>query len=238
MQLNICHLYPKHLSLYGDRGNVISLKYRAEQRNIYVNVQCCNPGDEINENTNILVIGGGQDADQRKIIQDLLRKKEQIKNLVENGCFLLAICGGYQLLGQYYETISERIEGLNLLDLYTVRATEGEKRIIGNVKVYSEIFGDLWGFENHGGRTFLGVELTPLAQVKQGGGNNNQDKTEGVFIKYKNGYILGTYCHCFLPRNPQVVDFMISHVLQKSPLQSLDDNIENLNKQHGLLLNY
>jgi CobQ-like glutamine amidotransferase family enzyme len=153
----------------------------------------------------------------------------------------LGICGGYQLLGKSYEAADGQVlEGLDLLDLTTRKAKAASKRIIGNVRVYSEVFGDLLGFENHGGRTYLGEGLKPLGKVLRGGGNNGEDGLEGVFQNYGKGLILGTYFHGFIPKNIQVADYLIQKITGNSYTQALiqDSVIENLNTLNGINLAY
>lgn len=207
--LHICHLYPVHMALYGDRGNVITLSHRARLRHIRTHVQLCMPGEPIDPRTRLIMIGGGQDNDQEKIVTDLLSRRSEMTDLLHGGCVLLAICGGYQLLGHYYETADRRIDGLGIVDLHTRRAGTGERRIIGNLLTVSERFGTMYGFENHGGRTYLGSELSPLATVRRGGGNNGTDLTEGVYVQYGAGLIVGTYIHTVLPRNPSLTDHLL-----------------------------
>lgn len=238
-ELNICYLYPRHMSLYGDRGNIFSLQYRANQRGISTNVQHCEPGEAIKPETNIIMLGGGQDVNQDTIYRDLLTRKQHITDLLNNGCIVLAICGGYQLMGEYYETDLGVLQGLELLDIYTEKQKEGEARIIGNLITESELFGKLWGFENHGGRTYLRESATPLARVLQGYGNNLTDRVEGCIKEFNNnGLIIGTYFHTFLPKNYQVTDYIIQRVLRLESLEPLDNSLEEANKAVGLGLSY
>lgn len=238
-EFEICHLYPKHMSLYGDRGNIFSLLYRAKARNINASVQFCGLGERISPSAKLIMLGGGQDSDQERIIPDLLSKRNELRDLIYSGAVFLGICGGYQLLGNYYETTTETIDGLGLLNIYTKRAKNKEKRIIGNMKAFSEKFGHMWGFENHGGRTYIN-DLEPLGKVLQGGGNNGQDKTEGVLAELEEGLVIGSYLHSFLPRNSKVTDFLIAKALkiQIEELLPLDDQIENENEKNGLSLAY
>ena len=261
--LNICHLYPKEMSLYGDRGNIIVLKYRAEERGINTSIQDCYINQEISGETNLIFLGGGQDSDQQKIQSDLLSKKNFIKNFLSNGGVFLAICGGYQFLGKYYEIFdsktnqSQIIQGLDLIDMYTESPTKNNnkykksKRIIGNLKTYSEILGsdsgcNLCGFENHAGRTYINFnninynnKLKPLARVIQGGGNNSVDKTEGVICEFDNsGFLLGTYMHSFLPRNIKIADFLIQKALKLSYLDPVENIFEEINQKNALKLKY
>ena len=232
----VTHLYPKQMSLYGDRGNILVLQKRAlEIFNLNLRVQNCLLGQKIDPQTKLIMLGGGQDYDQNKIIDHLLAHSNELKSLIQNGAFYLGICGGYQLLGEFYQTASgQKIQGLNLLNLWTVSPLEGESRIIGNLEAYSSQFGLLLGFENHGGHTFLGSKLQPLAQVKKGGGNNGQDGSEGVWQKYGKGWIMGTYLHGFLPKNYQVADFILQTISGFPPSKTSSSLLENLNRLERL----
>jgi CobQ-like glutamine amidotransferase family enzyme len=236
--LKITHLYPKHMSLYGDRGNIVVLSQKAVSQGLEVEVQNCSVGQSIQASVNVVFLGGGQDHDQEKIVKDLLPRKNQIKDLISEGTLFIGVCGGYQLLGEYYEDAAGNyLEGLNVLNFQTKKAKNNEKRIIGNVKALSKDFGELVGFENHGGRTFLSSGLNPLATVLEGGGNNAEDKTEGVFERLEKGYILGTYLHGFLPKNPQVADVLLN-LLFAEKADLINDSMESLNKQNALNLRY
>jgi hypothetical protein len=179
-------------------------------------------------------MGGGQDHEQNLLYDDLFKAKgEQLRAGIENGIVMLCVCGGYQLLGHYYEELNgSRVDGLGIIDFYT-KAEEG--RIIGDIVANSSFLGAqgldpvLVGFENHSGRTWLGDGIEPLAIVQKGGGNNGKDKTEGVI--YKN--TIGTYMHgSFLPKNPDVADWMLLTALQNKgynlqKLSSLNDQLAN-----------
>ncbi|MTI86276.1 MAG: glutamine amidotransferase [Firmicutes bacterium] len=226
--LKVCHLYPDLLNLYGDRGNVMAFSRRCSWRHIPVQVYQANLGDKLNfENFDFLFIGGGSDREQTLLAADLTRQVDSLKRAIEDGLVVLAICGGYQLLGQYYQMPDGRkIPGLGILDLYT---HSGSKRLIGNVAVEMELAGKkvkVTGFENHGGKTFLnGVE--PLGQVLAGNGNNGTDHQEGA--RYKNAFC--SYLHGpLLPKNPALTDHMISLALERKGMDStivpLDDSFE------------
>lgn len=225
MNLKIAHLYPELLNLYGDRGNIISLKKRAEWRGIDVEVKEYKLADEIDfENIDILFIGGGSDREQLLVCQRLKEIKKDFKNYVENNGVVTAICGGYQLLGKYYKMKDETVEGLEILDIYT---ESGEGRLIGNVVIETEFLDrPIVGFENHGGRTYI-ENHNPLGKVVYGNGNNDNDKAEGVL--YKN--VIGTYLHGPLfPKNPHLCDYIIKKALQNKygevELEELDDSVE------------
>ncbi len=231
LKINIAHLYPKLLNIYGDMGNIVTLTKRCQWRNIEVNVDTVNTGDTIDtEKYDLYFIGGGQDKQQIQVAQELQKRKESLKEAAEKNAVFLAICGGYQLLGHYYRPHNaERLDGIGLLDAYTVA---GNKRFIGNVTAKIITPGTaretLVGFENHSGLTYLQGETKPLAKILTGNGNNGKDKTEGA--RFKN--IFGTYLHgSLLPKNPHFADLLITLALEKRyndriELQKLDDDIE------------
>jgi lipid II isoglutaminyl synthase (glutamine-hydrolysing) len=237
MELNICHLYPDLLNVYGDIGNILILKYRAEQRGIKVNVVNTSINDEFNpDNYDIVFFGGGQDYEQSIVSDDLIKnKKAAIKNYIENEKVFLAICGGYQLLGDYYTTPEgEKLEGLSILPIHT---EGGSTRFIGNIVIYNEDFKETYvGFENHSGRTYIG-NLKPLGKALLGYGNNGEDGYEGCI--YKN-----TYCSYFhgslLSKNPELADRLILTALNKKYiniyLSPIDDTYEIKAKDHILKL--
>ncbi len=234
----ITHLYPQHMSLYGDRGNITVLAYKAKLAGIEVVVQNCSIGEKIDPKAQIILLGGGQDNDQEIIKSDLLKRKNELSDLIGNGSTFLGICGGFQLLGKSYQTADgKEIEGLNFLNMQTINAKPHEKRIIGNAIAESPLFGKLIGYENHGGRTFLPPELKPLGKIVQGGGNNGQDKTEGILTELDKGLILGTYFHGFLAKNPQVANYLLKRFFPslKMPALSL---LESMNQINNLQLNY
>jgi len=227
MELNICHLYPDLLNVYGDMGNILVIKHRAEQRGVNVNLINVSIGDSFNgSNYDIVFFGGGQDYEQSIVSKDLIEtKKEGIQDYIEQGKVFLSICGGYQLLGKYYTTPDgEKLEGLGILDIYSIA---GDKRFIGNTIIYNEEFNETYvGFENHSGRTYTG-NLKPLGIVKVGYGNNGEDKKEGCI--YKNTYC--TYFHgSLLSKNPELADRLITTALKfkydEVALTKLDDTLE------------
>lgn len=225
MTLNIAHLYPDLLNLYGDRGNIAALSLRAQWRGIEANVTEYTLESEIDfGNTDIIFVGGGSDREQKLVCSRLLEMKDKIIDFAENGGCIVAVCGGYQLLGKYYKLGDETIEGLGLLDIVTER---GEGRLIGNVVIKTDFLErPVVGFENHGGRTEING-CTPLGKVMYGKGNNGTDKTEGVI--YKN--VIATYLHGpLLPKNPHLCDYIIKKSLYNKygdiELEKLDDTAE------------
>ena len=232
MELKICHMYPDVLNLYGDRGNVICMKSRLERRGIDCAVTRLPIGSAASlAGFDLVFIGGGQDFEQQVLLDDLHRgKAQEIKSAIADGVTFLTICGGYQMLGSYYETYDgKRCDFIGALDLYTVGS---KTRMIGNYKFKcSESAGGsvVVGFENHSGKTHLGSGVEPLGTVLAGFGNNGEDGTEGAH--YKN--VFGTYSHGpMLPKNPEFCDMLLATALErrygKAELAPLDDALELL----------
>jgi hypothetical protein len=222
--------------LYGDRGNVTALKRRSEWRGIDVKIFNVTLGDSfVPEDYDIVFLGGGQDYEQEIIQQDLLKgKSTEIKNAIKNDRIFLCICGGYQLLGNYYKTWDgKEIKFLGALNLWTIG---GKKRMIGNLVFECDFLksdnydGRIVGFENHSGRTYLGDEVKPLGRVIRGHGNNGEDDCEGAV--YKN--VFCSYSHgSLLPKNPKLTDHLLTLALKQKykdfvSLQPLDDVFEEL----------
>ncbi len=235
--LTIAWLYPDLMSTYGDRGNIITLQKRCEWRGIEVKIKEYPVGFEIAELTSsdILFMGGGEDRQQKIVGQDMKGEKAlALSQMIKAGVPGLYVCGAYQFLGKYYkEADGTIINGLNILDLYTESPSRETPRLIGNV-VAEVTIGEnttkniIVGFENHGGRTYLGKDIKPLGKILKGFGNNGEDGFEGVL--YKN--TIGTYFHGpLLPKNPILADFLISSALehkynQKISLLPLNDTLE------------
>ena len=228
--LNIVHLYPDLLNLYGDRGNIQCLRMRCKWRGIDAQVIECNLDDHPNlASADIVLLGGGSDREQQIVCTRLQKIRRDLHDYVEDGGSLLAICGGYQLLGHYYDTADGRMEGLSLVDLYT---EQGSPRLISNIILRNEslpdalpgVFPDhlpyeIVGFENHGGRTYIGSNM-PFGKVLHGHGNNEKDACEGVL--YRN--VIGTYLHGpLLPKNPHVCDLILHRALNRKYSVSLTD---------------
>ena len=205
MELNICHLYPDLLNVYGDVGNILVLKHRAEERGIKVNVVDVSLNDKFNKDEiDIVFFGGGQDYEQSIVSEDLKNNKEEVlRQYIEEDKVLLAICGGYQLLGKHYISPNgEKLQGLGILDIYT---EGGEKRLIGNTVIYNEDFDETYvGFENHSGRTFING-LKPLGKCIHGYGNNGEDGYEGCI--YKNTFCTISTDHYFQKILSLQIDF-------------------------------
>ena len=215
-RLRLGHLYPHEMSIYGDRGNVLSLADRSRRRGIEMEVLEIERGEVDMEEIDIFFIGGGQDLDQDLVARDLAGPKRQaLADAVDAGAALLAVCGGYQFLGSHYTTVDgTRLPGLGLIDLGT---EAGEKRAIGNVLLETDVPGlepaTLVGFENHAGRTYLGPGLQPLGRCLVGNGNNGADGHEGVVA----GTVIGTYLHgSLLPKNPHLTDRLLEIALRRT----------------------
>jgi lipid II isoglutaminyl synthase (glutamine-hydrolysing) len=238
MKLTIHHLYADMMNLYGDRGNVIAIKKRAEWRNIPVDIVDVGLGENIKptSSADLILFGGGQDREQALLASDLSGTKgADLRAIVEDGGVVLGVCGGYQLMGHYYETPEgERLPGVGIFDMHTRPRREDEARLIGNVLARvrapedegSGAVREIVGFENHGGRTELG-ETEPLAEVIVGYGNNGCDDTEGA----RRLNVYGTYLHgSLLPKNPWLTDQLLLNALrrvdEKIELEPLDDAAE------------
>jgi CobQ-like glutamine amidotransferase family enzyme len=239
-RLRIAHLYPDHMNIYGDRGNVITLRQRCAWRGIDAEVVPVGPGASLSwGDIDIAFFGGGQDSGQALIAEDfVVRQGPGLREAIGQGLALLAICGGYQLLGHYFLThTGERLPGVGALDVHTVG---GEARLIGNIVVEATL-GDrqtpgagqpvsvrLVGFENHSGRTYLGAGVRPLGRVLAGHGNNGEDGSEGAVYRHT----IGCYMHgSLLPKNPQLADYLIGVALRRrygpgADAAPLDDTLE------------
>ena len=226
MKITIGHLYPDLLNLYGDRGNIQCLMKRCQWRGIEAETIPFELEDEIDfSKLDIVLLGGGSDREQMLVCEKLKEIQKDFKAYVENYGVVIAICGGYQLLGNYYKTEQGTMKGLELVDLYT---EQGEGRLIDNIVLQSDLFDmPIVGFENHGGRTYI-KDNKPLGKVLYGAGNDGKSGYEGVV--YKN--VIGTYLQGpLLPKNPQIADWLISHALEqkygkKIELAPLDDSQE------------
>ena len=226
MKITIGHLYPDLLNLYGDRGNIQCLMKRCQWRGIEAETIPFELEYEIDfSKLDIVLLGGGSDREQMLVCEKLKEIQKDFKAYVENYGVVIAICGGYQLLGNYYKTEQGTMKGLELVDLYT---EQGEGRLIDNIVPQSDLFDmPIVGFENHGGRTYI-KDNKPLGKVLYGAGNDGKSGYEGVV--YKN--VIGTYLHGpLLPKNPQLADWLISHALEqkygkKIELAPLDDSQE------------
>lgn len=253
MQVRLLTLFPERMNIYADRGNATFLRRRCEWREIDFEERGATIGERVDPGAHDLIyIGGGQDADQRAVAEDLLaNKRRALTEATERGVPLLAVCGGFQLLGESYALEGEELPGLGLADLRTVR-TPGP-RLVGNVTIESALephpavtgvpLGPgggplLTGFENHGGRTQLGESAVALGRVLRGHGNNGEDGTEGVLA----GSVIGTYLHGpLLPKNWWLADHLIAVALEcrygETPaLKPLPDALERAANERALKL--
>lgn len=203
-EIVILQLYPQDMNIYGDWGNVLTLKRRLEWHGYSPKLIDYNPGDIFPANVDIVVGGGGQDSGQDIVQNDLFSIGTKLHALAHKETPMLMICGLYQLFGKFFKTQDGHIiEGINLLDIET---HAGPERLVGNIIVESHDFGELIGYENHSGQTFLGKQAAPIGRVIKGAGNNGQDETEGA--RFKN--VIGSYMHgSLLPKNPSLADFLI-----------------------------
>jgi CobQ-like glutamine amidotransferase family enzyme len=227
--VRVCALYPELMNIYADRGNLLLLRRRCEWRGIGFSLHSSGLGEPLDPDAaDLLYIGGGQDRDQRLCAFDVAEvKREGLHAAAARGVAMLAVCGGYQLLGHAYQLGAETLPGAGLADLRTVRS-DGP-RLIGNVAIEVDLDGDpahprvLAGFENHGGHTHLGPDAQPLGRVLRGHGNNGADGLEGVRI----GNVVGTYLHGpLLPKNVWLADWLIARALGREELAPLDDALE------------
>lgn len=232
LQLRLLALYPERMNIYADRGNLLFLQRRCQWRGIGFELSSASIGERFDPAAHDLIyIGGGQDSDQRAVAGDLREnKREAVAEAIEADVAVLAVCGGYQLLGRHYQLGEERIEGLGVIDAETIR--EQGERLIGNVAIEVDLGGDkrvLAGFENHGGRTHLGPAEAPLGRVLAGHGNNGSDGVEGV----RRRQLVGTYLHGpLLPKNAWLADHMTAaglahHHGARPTLDPLDDQLEH-----------
>ncbi len=231
MELRVLSLYPEQMNIYADRGNILFLQRRCEWRGIGFSHAGAGPGDPVDPAAHdLFYVGGGQDRDQRMVAEDMVAtKREALAGAVGDGAALLAVCGGYQLLGHSYQLGEEKLPGLGLAELETVR--EPGPRLIGNVAIEVDLGAGprvLAGFENHGGRTYLKAGAEPLGRVLEGHGNNGRDGREGV----RRDNLIGTYLHGpLLPKNAWLADHLIATALERRygtrpALDPLDDAFE------------
>ncbi|ADP77996.1 CobB/CobQ domain protein glutamine amidotransferase [Methanothermus fervidus DSM 2088] len=227
MKLKLLHMYPDVLNLYRDRGNVITIKRRCEWRNIDIEIIPFTIHDKYDfDEIDIFFIGGGSDRGQRIVYKDFLNYRQEFKRVIKDDAVILAICGGYQLLGKkYIDSEGNELPGLGIFKYETI---SGKDRLIGNIIIENNLGlkpKTIVGFENHGGRTYSDYE--PFGFVRVGYGNNGEDGKEGMV--YRN--CIGTYLHGpLLPKNPHLTDYLILKALERkyniSSLEELNDEIE------------
>ena len=223
--LRVCALYPDLMNIYADRGNIAVLRARCEWRGLGFSLSASGIGERLDSmSADFFYMGGGQDRDQEAVARDMVAtKRDALHEAAERDAVVLAVCGGYQLLGHSYQLGAEELPGVGLVDLRTVRG-DGP-RLIGNCAIEADIGGEhvIAGFENHGGRTHLGPGEKPLGRVLSGHGNNGEDGYEGV----RRRNVIGTYLHGpLLPKNVWLADRLIELALGVE-LEPLDDAMED-----------
>ena len=213
MKLRVCHLYGNLMNTYGDNGNLLMLQHRAKKLGYEVETTLISLEEDFNaEDFDIVMFGGGQDFEQTVVAKDLQNKKEALIQYIEDNGVVVAICGGFQLLGRYYVNASgERLNGISAIDV----CTNGQfpSRLIGDIEIFNDEFGETYlGYENHIGRTYLGKNMKPLGKVVKGFGNNEEDHVEGCH--YKN--VFCSYFHGpILVRNQHLADRIIETAAER-----------------------
>jgi CobQ-like glutamine amidotransferase family enzyme len=236
-KLHIVHIYPNEMNTYGDRGNLLTLKRRAQWHGLEPVVHYYHAGDAFPKEADIVLGGGGQDSAQAVIQEDILRIGDKLHALVEADVPMLMVCGTYQLFGNRFLTYDEQeIKGIGIFDIETIG---GMKRLIGNAAADTTEFGTLYGFENHSGRTYLKNGQKPLGTVARGNGNNGEDKTEGA--RTRNA--IGTYLHGpLLPNSPHLVDALIELALRRQGVdfrpKDIDDSLTTQARMNATLRKY
>jgi len=221
--ITILQLYPRDMNIYGDHGNLLVLQRRLEWYGYEPKIIAYNVGDALPKEVDIIIGGGGQDSGQEKIHADLINIAPQLTQWAEDGIPMLMVCGLYQLFGKFFKTSKDTtLEGIGILDVETYATSE---RLIGNIITSTEEFGEIIGYENHSGQTYLGDNVVPFATTIKGAGNNSKDGHEGA--RYKN--VFGTYLHgSILPKNPRFADFFIHTAVTKKYGDFSTDLIDDL----------
>ena len=224
--LRVCALYPELMNIYADRGNIAVLRARCEWRGLGFELAASTLEEELDPAAHdLFYMGGGQDRDQAAVAEDMVAtKREALHDAADRGAVVLAVCGGYQLLGRSYQLGEQELPGVGLVDLHTVRGAG--PRLIGNCAIEADLGSGprvIAGFENHGGRTHLGASERPLGRVLSGHGNNGADGLEGV----RRGNVIGTYLHGpLLPKNVWLADRLVELALDLE-LEPLEDELED-----------
>ncbi|MGE3962354.1 MAG: type 1 glutamine amidotransferase [Dehalococcoidia bacterium] len=211
--IRVVTLYDDVMNVYADRGNLLAVQHRAAKRGIGVEAIAASLGDRMPETPDLVLIGGGQDREQRRIAEELCGHGPTLRAWADEGVAMLAVCGGFQLFGRWYrDTSGVTLAGAAVFDVTTVAPGPGAERSIGDILVRSTIgaIGEVVGFENHGGRTYLGPSAEPFATVEYGRGNNGADGTEGAVSRSA----IGTYLHgSVLPKNPRLLDWLLGRAI-------------------------
>jgi len=229
--LRVLTLYGDVMNVYADRGNLLAVQHRAVKRGIEVDARAVSLGDPLPESVDLVLIGGGQDREQRRIDDELAAHGPTLRAWADSGVAMLAVCGGFQLFGRWYrDTSGEMLVGAGVFDVTTVAPGPGQERCVGDILVTATIpeVGAVVGFENHGGRTYLGPTAEPFARVEYGRGNNGSDGTEGA--RYRSA--IGTYLHgSVLPKNPRLLDWLLAEAVAhrtgaRPTFPPIDDTLE------------
>lgn len=229
--LRVLTLYGDVMNVYADRGNLLAIQHRAARRGIEVEATSASLGDPLPDTADLVLIGGGQDREQRRIAEELATHGATLRAWTDEGVAMLAVCGGFQLFGRWYrDTSGELLPGAGVFDVTTVAPGPGQPRCIGDILATTTLpeVGEVVGFENHGGRTYLGASAEPFARVEYGRGNNGADGTEGARRKSA----IGTYLHgSVLPKNPRLLDWLLAEAVAhrtgtRPTFEPLDDALE------------
>ena len=230
--LRVLTLYGDVMNVYADRGNLLAVQHRAAKRGIEVDACAVSLGDPLPNSVDLVLIGGGQDREQRRIDDELVAHGPMLRAWSDDGVAMLAVCGGFQLFGRWYrDTSGEMLLGAGVFDVTTVAPGPGQERCVGDILVTATIpeVGAVVGFENHGGRTYLGPTAQPFARVEYGHGNNGTDGTEGA--RYRSA--IGTYLHgSVLPKNPRLLDWLLAEAVAhrtgtRPTFPPVDDTLED-----------
>jgi CobQ-like glutamine amidotransferase family enzyme len=230
--LRVLTLYGDVMNVYADRGNLLAIQHRAARRGIEVDAIAVSLGDPLPDVVDLVLIGGGQDREQRRIAEELAGHGPTLRAWADEGVAMLAVCGGFQLFGRWYrDTSGAVLLGAGVFDVTTVAPGPGQPRCIGDILVTATLpeGGEGVGFDNHGGRTYLGPAAAPFARVEYGRGNNGADGTEGA----RRGSAIGTYLHgSVLPKNPSLLDWLLAEAVAhrtgtRPTFDPLDDALED-----------
>lgn len=207
--LTIVQLYPEDMNIYGDWGNVLTLTKRTKWHGIEPTLISYNIGDAFPAEADIILGGGGQDSGQVAVQKDLQKIAPTLRRLADDDVPMLMVCGLYQLFGRFFKTRTGHI--ITGIGIFNAETHAGPERLTGNITITNEQFGDIVGYENHSGQTFLDGDMQPFGTIVRGAGNNGQDDTEGCI--YRN--VIGTYLHGpLLPKNPTIADALIEEAMK------------------------
>ena len=224
--IKVLHLYPKEMNIYGDWGNVLTILRRLQWHGYTPQLIQHNIGDSLNQEADLIIGGGGQDSGQLFIQKDLQKQANKLTKMSQAGTPMLMVCGMYQLFGRHFKTNEDKI--IKGIGLFGAETHASNKRMIGNVVIESELFGEIIGYENHSGQTYLDANQPALGNTKKGDGNNSKDRTEGAVLHN----VIGSYMHgSLLPKNPRIADFLIEKAVEKKfgefEPSIIDDHLAN-----------